>query len=316
MLNALQACATSFDNPARQALIPRLVPIANLPGALALNLTMFQVAIIAGPAFAGALLASLGSLSWFAADGGASAVGVLYSLNAVSFLFVLGALARIRTSTAPDDVDGPRDDPVAALLSGLRFVFTTPLMVWTMGLDFVATFFSGAMSLLPIFADQILKVGPAGYGWLAAAPAIGALLGSLYTSVRPPAAPPGPGAAVGGRRVRRRHGRVRLVALVRADVRCAGGHRPRRRRLDRDPPDAAPAHHARRAARPHDLRQHDLLHGRPAARRAGGRPRRVQVRVGRLGVTVSIVAGGTITLLAVAAIAIATPLVRRYEGPG
>src|SRR5688572_5570178 len=167
VLNAVQACATSFDSPARQALVPRLVPIADLPGALALNLTMFQAATIAGPAFAGALLASLGTLSWFAGDAGASAVGVVYALNAASFLFVLGALARIRTPTAPEHVDGPREAPLAALRSGLRFVFTTPLMVWTMGLDFVATFFSGAMSLLPIVADQVLRVGPAGYGWLA-----------------------------------------------------------------------------------------------------------------------------------------------------
>src|SRR6185295_10708089 len=72
-----------------------------------------------------------------------------------------------------------------SLKTGLRFVFTTPIMVWTMGLDFVATFFAGSLSLLPIFADQVLGVGAAGYGWLVAAPALGALLGSLYTSVRP-----------------------------------------------------------------------------------------------------------------------------------
>lgn len=58
-------------------------------------------------------------------------------------------------------------------------------MVWTMGLDFFATFFAGAMSLLPIVADQVLRVGAAGYGWLVAAPAAGALLGSIYTSIWP-----------------------------------------------------------------------------------------------------------------------------------
>lgn len=57
-------------------------------------------------------------------------------------------------------------------------------MVWTTGLDFLATFFAGSLSLLPIFADQVLHSGPAGYGWLVAAPAIGALAGSLYTSLR------------------------------------------------------------------------------------------------------------------------------------
>src|SRR5204863_706290 len=73
----------------------------------------------------------------------------------------------------------------AALKEGLRFVFRTPLMVWTMGLDFLATFFSGATSLLPIFADQVLRVGAKGYGALAAAPALGALAGSLFLSLRP-----------------------------------------------------------------------------------------------------------------------------------
>ena len=58
-------------------------------------------------------------------------------------------------------------------------------MVWTMSLDFVATFFSGANALLPIFADQVLKVGALGFGWLRAAPALGALAGSIYTSLKP-----------------------------------------------------------------------------------------------------------------------------------
>src|SRR4029453_18165345 len=80
---------------------------------------------------------------------------------------------------------GTDEHPIESLKAGLRFVFTTPLMVWTMALDFFATFFAGAMSLLPIFADQILHAGPAGYGILVSAPAIGALLGSIYTSVRP-----------------------------------------------------------------------------------------------------------------------------------
>jgi hypothetical protein len=54
-------------------------------------------------------------------------------------------------------------------------------MIWTTALDFFATFFSGAMSLLPIVADQVLGVGPVGYGWLVSAPALGAVLGSIYT---------------------------------------------------------------------------------------------------------------------------------------
>ena len=91
----------------------------------------------------------------------------------------------MRTSGRPIATDVPLERPWEALKAGLRFVFTTPLMVWTTGLDFVATFFAGALSMLPIFADQVLHVGAAGYGWLVAAPALGALAGSLYTALVP-----------------------------------------------------------------------------------------------------------------------------------
>jgi MFS family permease len=90
----------------------------------------------------------------------------------------------MRTSGRVEGDAGSHPAPLAALREGLRFVFRTPIMVWSTGLDFLATFFAGSLSLLPIFADQVLGVGPAGYGWLVAAPALGALVGSLYTSLR------------------------------------------------------------------------------------------------------------------------------------
>jgi hypothetical protein len=97
---------------------------------------------------------------------------------------VLVALVLLRTSGAVASAERTPDPPLTALRDGLRFVLRTPIMVWTTALDFVATFFAGSLSLLPIFADQVLGVGPAGYGWLVAAPALGALVGSLYTSMR------------------------------------------------------------------------------------------------------------------------------------
>jgi MFS family permease len=193
LLNAVTAAASAFDNPARQALVPRLVPKHDLPGALSLNLTAFHGAMIAGPGLAGLLIAGAGagllpSTSHLAAAGAGrdtTMLAWLYGLNALSFVAVLTALATMRTSGALAPDAGPAPAPLEALRQGLRFVFTTPIMVWTMALDFFATFFSGAMSLLPIFADRVLGVGPAGYGWLVAAPALGAVLGSLYTSLRP-----------------------------------------------------------------------------------------------------------------------------------
>jgi MFS family permease len=192
-LNALLAAASAFDNPARQALIPRLVPREHLPGALSLNLTMFQAALIIGPGLAGLLIAGhgagiVGAPAHLAGAGAGQETAILafiYTLNALSFVAVLFALMTMLTSGAVVVEGGAHEPPLAALRAGLRFVLTTPIMVWTMGLDFLATFFAGSMSLLPIFADQVLHVGAAGYGWLVAAPAVGALLGSLYTSVWP-----------------------------------------------------------------------------------------------------------------------------------
>ncbi len=175
-LNAAGAAAVAFDSPSRQALIPRLVPTEDLPGALSLNLSVFQTALIGGPALSGLLIAQGGS--------GTKGLAVIYLVNALSFLAVIFALVTMRTSGAPETTNG-KVDMSAALAEGLRFVFTTPIMVWTMGLDFLATFFSGATSLLPIFADQVLRVGAKGYGILAAAPAVGALAGALYLSIRP-----------------------------------------------------------------------------------------------------------------------------------
>jgi MFS family permease len=190
-LNAATGAASAFDNPARQSLVPRLVPPKDLASALALNLVMFHAAFIGGPGLAGLLLAGGGAAMPGAAAravagahaGSLPVIATIYAVNALSFLAVIGALLLMRTNTAPEPGTVTDEHPLDSLKAGLRFVFTTPIMVWTMGLDFVATFFAGSLSLLPIFADQVLHVGAAGYGWLVAAPALGALLGSIYTSV-------------------------------------------------------------------------------------------------------------------------------------
>ena len=189
--NALLAAATAFDSPARQALVPRLVPAGEVPAALSLNLTMFHAAFIGGPALAGLIIAGVGlpaggvhALASAGAAADTPRLALIYLLNAASFVGVLLALVLMRTSGAVAGDGQPAASPLGALRDGLRFVFRTPIMVWTTGLDFVATFFAGSLSLLPIFADQVLHAGPAGYGWLVAAPAIGALAGSFYTSVR------------------------------------------------------------------------------------------------------------------------------------
>jgi MFS family permease len=166
---AASSAVGAFDLPARQSLIPNLVPREHLANALTLNTIMFQVAAVAGPALGGIVIAQMG-------------VGWAYACNAVSFLVVIAALLMMRDVGGRMTGDGGRADPTKftlhAALEGLRFVFRAPLIRSTMLLDFFATFFSSATALLPIFAQDILGVGASGYGWLYAAPAAGAIVTS------------------------------------------------------------------------------------------------------------------------------------------
>jgi MFS family permease len=170
VLAAIGASVSAFDLPARQALVPTLVPREHLPNAIALNSIMLQLASVAGPSFGGLLIA---------AEGVASA----YIVNALSFVFVIAALLMMRrespsTRPAGDNPGTKGDLSLRAALEGLRFVFRSPLIRSTMVLDFLVTFFASATALLPIYAQDILQVGAQGYGWLFAAPSIGALLTS------------------------------------------------------------------------------------------------------------------------------------------
>jgi len=169
-LAALGGAVGVFDLPARQALVPMLLPREHLPNAISLNTIMFQTASVAGPALGGVLIAAT-SVAW------------AYVANAVSFGFVIVALLMMRdvpeTERAAPNAEVRNDVSLRAAFEGLRFVFRAPLIRSTMVLDFFATFFSSATSLLPIFAQDILNVGARGYGWLFAAPAAGAFVTSV-----------------------------------------------------------------------------------------------------------------------------------------
>jgi MFS family permease len=164
LLAGITAALGSFDGPARQALVPSLVPRDHLPNAIGLYTIMFQVASVVGPAVGGLVIA-VGGVAW------------AYGINALSFVFVIAALLMMR------DVPHHGGDAKSGLswhaaLEGLRFVFRAPLIRSTMWLDFFATFFASATALLPIFAQDILDVGAEGYGLLSAAPAAGAIVAS------------------------------------------------------------------------------------------------------------------------------------------
>jgi MFS family permease len=164
LLAAITSAVGAFDLPARNALVPSLVPREHLPNAISLNTIMFQTASVVGPSLGGLVIAAAG-------------VGWVYIANAISFGFVIVALLMMRDVPARASGGAGSSDDVSlhAALEGLRFVFRSPLIRSTMLLDFFATFFSSATALLPIFAQDILQVGARGYGWLYAAPAVGAV---------------------------------------------------------------------------------------------------------------------------------------------
>jgi MFS family permease len=164
-LTAINSAAAAFEGPARQSLIPALVPRSVLPNAISLNTIAFQLAAVSGPALVGPILVFWG-------------VGFVYLINSISFLAAIWAVLAMRDlpAHAPENVAQLRP---SAAWEGLRFVFGSPLIRSTMLVDFFATFFSSAMALLPIFTQDILEMGPNAYGWLYAAPALGAAITSL-----------------------------------------------------------------------------------------------------------------------------------------
>ena len=167
VLSGLASAASAFDTPARQSLMPALVPAEVFPNAVSLGILVFNVATITGPALGGLLLAESGP-------------ALIYGLNALSFVAVIAALLLMRTSGDPERDDNSGSGlSLAALKEGFRFVWKTPIIVQTMTLDFAATFFASATLLLPIFAKERLHVDARGYGFLAAAPAIGSVITAL-----------------------------------------------------------------------------------------------------------------------------------------
>src|SRR4030095_11754013 len=166
LLTAIASAATAFDNPARQAMLPTLVPPRDFPNAVNLGILVFNTAMIVGPAVAGLLLRIRGP-------------ALIYGLNAASFVAVVIALL-LMSATRRNDAESPLARMnVAALREGLRFVWRTPIIVQTMMLDFIATFFASATALLPIYEAEILAVGAGGLGLLAAAPGAGSIISGL-----------------------------------------------------------------------------------------------------------------------------------------
>ncbi len=162
-LTAIQTAAMAFDLPARQALVPNLVPQEILPSAFSLQAIAFNTGAILGPGLSGVVIGYLGQ-------------EYVYLINAVTFLGVIVAL--ILMGPVPQSRSASQKGFRAALIDirdGVHFIRSQPLILSTMILDFIATFFSSANTLLPYFAQNIIHVGEIAYGWLAAAQSMGAV---------------------------------------------------------------------------------------------------------------------------------------------
>lgn len=164
----LIATAQSFSIPARQSVLPHLVPKKYFMNAVSLNVLQFQGATMIGPAIAGFLIAGVG-------------VAAIYFLNALSFLFFIIAVLSIGVPLQKHDVQDV-EFSMKSIMEGIKFVTKTPILYTTMILDFAATFFGTATILMPVFAQDVLHVGAQGLGFLYSAPAIGGVVAGLLVS--------------------------------------------------------------------------------------------------------------------------------------
>jgi MFS family permease len=166
-LTALQAAAIAFDLPARQAMVPNLVPAKDLSNAFSMQSIASNTGSVVGPMLAGVVIATLGQ-------------GFTYFFNAVSFLAVIVALVLI--GPVLQETRRSAGVNLAAMKAGFRFIFSRPMILSTMLLDFVATFFASANTMMPIVARDLLKVGEVGYGFLSSAQSAGSVLAALVIS--------------------------------------------------------------------------------------------------------------------------------------
>lgn len=166
----LYGTARGFSGPATRSLLPFLVPPEDLPRSLAWGSSVTQLAIVAGPALGGFAYALGPGIAY----GGALGASLL---SAAGMLFLGGR--RVAPDTAA------RASRLARVREGVEFVRSRPIIFGAISLDLFAVLLGGAVSLLPVYARDILHVGPTGLGILRSAPAFGAALTALYLTRRP-----------------------------------------------------------------------------------------------------------------------------------
>jgi MFS family permease len=167
----LGATALAFNWSASAALLPQTVPAEVFSNAVTWRSSGYQVASVVGPALSGFMIAALH---------GTPLVYVTDALLGLLFAAFVGMIARQPEARPTEDLT------VRSLLAGVRYVWQTKIILATITLDLFAVLLGGATALLPIYARDILKVGPTGLGWMRAAPAIGAFLTAMAIAHLPP----------------------------------------------------------------------------------------------------------------------------------
>jgi MFS family permease len=174
---AIFGVTRAFQVPASQSFVPTVVPVSSLRNALAINSSANQVAAIAGPSIGGILYAiSESSL------GRNSGAGVVYGTAAILLLLAITLVGRIRKRRLPSSRSLLS---WSTLLQGLRFVWHRKTVLGAISLDLFAVLFGGATALLPAYTRDVLHAGPEVFGYLRAAPGIGAGLTAIWLAFRP-----------------------------------------------------------------------------------------------------------------------------------
>jgi len=163
--------ARSLLQPARQALGAELVPRSELENAIAWRSSTWQTAAVVGPAIGGLLYGFKGVVAAYSVD---------------VFFTVLALIGIIVMRYTPGERTVGRTSMAIDLVSGLKFVWSQPVILGALSLDLFSVFLGGAEALLPVFASEILHVGPQGLGILRAAPAFGAVAMGVFLAHRPP----------------------------------------------------------------------------------------------------------------------------------
>jgi MFS family permease len=167
---ALHGTVRVFVNPAVSAIAPNIVPTRLIPRAIALNSIAWQAGSVAGPAIFGFLFAAGPSLPYWTASG----------------LLALSCIAVLSIGPMPDHREvGPPARPLKQIVGGFQFVWNERFLLGCISLDLFAVLLGGATALMPVFARDILDVGPEGLGQMRAAPAVGAAFVALWMSWKP-----------------------------------------------------------------------------------------------------------------------------------